>query len=245
MIRIVADYHTHTTFSHGKNSIEENVLRGIELGLKEIAITDHGYGHMGFGVKKKNFKVMRRIVDEMNEKYDQIQVKLGVEANILGIDGTVDMDDDTMQYLDFLLVGYHFGSRPKQLYRDLKMHFANYMSKHSFYWYQKAMKKNTTALLNAMEKYPIFAITHPGAKGPVDMHAIAAKAAEKDICLEINNQHGHLTVEEIQVAMTEDVSFIIGSDAHHISEIGQYDQAIDRAIEAGLTAERIVNAKSV
>lgn len=245
MLKIVADYHTHTTFSHGKNSIEDNVKRGIELGLKEIAISDHGYGHMGFGVRREDFKEMRRIVDEMNQKYEMIHVKLGVEANVLGLDGSVDIDDETMRYLDFMLVGYHFGSRPQKWFRDLKMHFANFMSKHSGYWYRKAFKKNTQALLNAMDRYAIYAITHPGAKGPIDIHAVAKKAAEKGICLEINNQHGHLTTEEIKIAMTENVLFIIGSDAHHISEIGQYDDAINRAMEAGLTAERIVNAENM
>jgi len=243
MIKIIADYHTHTTFSHGKNSIEDNVKRGIELGLKEIAISDHGYGHMGFGVRKKDFKRMRELVNELNKKYLEIDIKLGVEANVLGVDGTVDMDDETLSYLDFMFVGYHFGSRPHRLFRDIRMHFANIMSKRSYYWYQEALKMNTQAFLNALDRYDILCITHPGAKGPVDIHAIAKKAAEKGTCLEINNQHGHLTVEEIKIAMEENVQFMIGSDAHHIKDIGVYDNAIKRALEAGLTIDRIVNAQ--
>ena len=31
------DYHTHTTFSHGKGSIEDNVKVAISKGLKALA----------------------------------------------------------------------------------------------------------------------------------------------------------------------------------------------------------------
>ena len=34
--KILYDYHTHTVFSHGKGSIEDNVLSARKLGLKEI-----------------------------------------------------------------------------------------------------------------------------------------------------------------------------------------------------------------
>ena len=36
--KLLYDLHTHTTFSHGKGSIEDNVKVAIEKGLKAIAI---------------------------------------------------------------------------------------------------------------------------------------------------------------------------------------------------------------
>lgn len=42
-MEILGDYHTHTVFSHGHGSIEDNVKAAIKMGLKEIAITDHGF----------------------------------------------------------------------------------------------------------------------------------------------------------------------------------------------------------
>ena len=38
---ITADYHTHTNYSHGKGTPEENVLAAIEKGLRRIAISEH------------------------------------------------------------------------------------------------------------------------------------------------------------------------------------------------------------
>ena len=40
------DYHTHTTYTHGKGSIEDNVKCAIAKGLKEIAISEHSFSHM-------------------------------------------------------------------------------------------------------------------------------------------------------------------------------------------------------
>lgn len=243
MIKIIADYHTHTTFSHGVNTIEENVIRGIELGLREIAITDHSYGHLGFGIKKKNLKEMRRIVDEMNLKYSQIVVKLGLEANLLGLDGTVDIDDESMSMLDFLLVGYHFGSKPKVFFRDMGMHISNLLSSKSKFFYEKAKIMNTNGFLKAIEKYKIFAITHPGAKGPINVKKISEAAAKKGVYLEINNNHGKLSVDDIKIACETGVKFIVSSDAHSVSEIGVFDNAIKRVLEAGLKVEQIINAR--
>ena len=35
---LTADYHTHTTYSHGKGTVSENAAVAEEKGLKEIAI---------------------------------------------------------------------------------------------------------------------------------------------------------------------------------------------------------------
>ena len=61
--------------------------------------------------------------------------------------------------------------------------------------------------------------------------------------MEINNRHGCLTVEGIKQAAKYDVTFIIGSDAHIPGDVGHYDEALGRAIEAGLDLSRIVNLR--
>ena len=44
--RLKFDWHTHTVYSHGKGTIEDNVKVAIEKNLTSIAITDHGPGHV-------------------------------------------------------------------------------------------------------------------------------------------------------------------------------------------------------
>ena len=57
--KMIWDFHSHTTYSHGKGSIEENVIIGMKRGLKKVAITEHGPGHLGFGVSMKKMKEIK------------------------------------------------------------------------------------------------------------------------------------------------------------------------------------------
>ena len=41
---LVYDLHTHTTYSHGKGSVEDNVREAFNKGLEYIAISDHEIG---------------------------------------------------------------------------------------------------------------------------------------------------------------------------------------------------------
>lgn len=238
-MRLIADYHMHTKYSgDSKNELEAIVRKAIELNLKEIAITDHGPAHSGYGIKKENFKSLRKEIDEMNVKYPQIRVLLGLEANILGKDGRLDIDEEMLSLLDWVNAGYHFGSNLKH---DLGIHFVNVMSRFFKSYRKKAVEINTKAMVGAILGNKINMITHPGAKGPIDVAEVAKAAASKGTLLEINNSHGHLTVEEIKIAMSYDVKFAVCSDAHEIENIGKVDHSLDRAFIAGLTKERIFN----
>lgn len=242
-MRILGDYHTHTVYSHGKDTIEDNIKAAIEKGLKVIAITDHGYGHMGFGVKRSRFKDMREEIDALKPKYPNIDILLGVEANLLSIEGDLDMDDEIKDLFDILICGYHFGSSLKQFKRDFSLHACNMLKNVHPYFFKKARQNNTRALIGAMEKYKLFFISHPGAKGPIDIIKVARAAFQHNVLLEINNAHGHLDVKEIIQARSEHAKFIINSDAHRSIDVGSFDASIERAAAAGLTEEDVFNAQ--
>lgn len=246
-MKLIADYHTHSTYSnrmgkgHGKGTIRENVEAARKKGLKEIAITDHGPSHIGYGVTVNSLKKMRKEIDELNKEYDDIKILLGVEANIIGYDGTIDIDDTVLKYLDILVVGFHFGTMPKSIKDGYKMFVQNFLGKFSDKTSKKIRDKNTDALINAINKYDIFFISHPGAKVDVDTNRLAKAAAKRNTALEINSSHGYLTVEYIKIAMKENVNFVINSDAHHPDHIGLVTKGFERAKEAGLSVDKIIN----
>ena len=62
---IWGDYHTHTIYSHGTSTIEQNVAKAVEKGLKEIAITDHGFRHMTYQVRRSIFHRIRKEVEDL------------------------------------------------------------------------------------------------------------------------------------------------------------------------------------
>lgn len=242
-MKIIADYHTHTTFSHGTGSIEDNVKAAIEKGLEVLAISDHGPGHAFYGIKRHRFSEMRKEIDRLNEKYPEIKVLLSLEANFMSVDGTLDVDDEMFEMADMIMCGYHFGSSPKKLFLDLKMHTYAFLSKLSKGIYEKSKKINTQMMLNAMNRYSINAITHPGAKGPIDVYEIAKLAEEKNVALEVNVKHGHLNIEEIKEALKTEVKFFVGSDAHEPSRVGDVEDSLKRCLDAGVPIDRIINVE--
>ena len=62
---LFADYHTHTCFSHGTGTPEENVQAALQRGLCAIAISEHGPAHMFYGVRKEKLLALRREVDRL------------------------------------------------------------------------------------------------------------------------------------------------------------------------------------
>jgi len=243
-MKIFADYHTHSHYSgDGKGTIEENVEAAKKKGLREIAISDHGPGHILYGVKRKDIDKIRNEIDEINRVNPDIEVKFGLESNIIGVDGKLDVDDELRKKLDILLAGYHFGSMPDKLFEGAKVHLYNWLGSVLPSIERKSRVINTKSVVEAIYNNDIDILTHPGAKADIDTKEVAKAAAENDTALEINSSHGHLTVEYIKIAMKEGAKFALGSDAHRPENIGNVDKAINRAMEAGLSVDRIINAE--
>lgn len=241
-MKILGDYHTHTLYSHGKGSVAESVAAASALGLKTIAISEHGPGHALFGVSRDKLKALKAEIEALKPSYPHLQIRFGLEANIMNKDGDLDVDDALLGELDFLMAGYHFGSTPKRLFRDLGWHLANLLVKYLPFLKPYCIKSNTQAAIRAMERYPLFALTHPGAKGPIDVGAVARVAFLRGTLLEINAHHGRLSVEDIKIAKRQGTRFIINSDAHCPEHIGRVAPGVERAIAAGLTPEDVFNA---
>lgn len=237
-IILTEDYHTHTFYSDGKSTMEQNVIFAIKAGLKTVGISDHGYGHFGFGVKYYLYDKMKEEVIRLGEKYPEIKILLGVEANILDDSGNIDVDDYILSRIDYVLAGYHFGSEITKG-RQLLNHVRNLVKPLNEY----EREYNTRALVNAMEKNDIFILTHPGDKGLIDTLQVAETALKTNTILEINAHHQNLSVNQINLIKDMDLKFALGSDAHRYYNVGNVDKAIDAVIESGLDINKIINVR--
>lgn len=103
------------------------------------------------------------------------------------------------------------------------------------------MQYNTNAIVNAMKNYNIFAITHPGDKGNVDIEKIASVAKETNTALEVNNSHGHLDIEQLKKIKDIGCSFIIGSDAHSPEVVGSFMSALNTVQMAEVDFLQVIN----
>ncbi len=239
---IIADLHTHTLYSHGKGTILSNVEAARGKGLKKIAITDHGFRHLGYGVSRDDIYKMKTEIDGINGMYDDIEVLLGVETNLIGLDGTVDLKDEDLDLFDIILMGFHHGAIPKSIRDVWGLYGRNVMGKIVPSMAQAMRYDNTMAMIKAMERYPIDIITHPGAKIDIDSHLLARHAAKHNVALEINAGHGYMTVDYVKIAMEEGALFAINSDAHTPEKVGDFARALDIAKEAGLEPSKIINS---
>lgn len=242
-MKIFGDYHTHTIYSHGKGTIKQNVESAIKKGLKEIVISDHGPGHVFYGVRVKHLKKMREEIERLRKEYPQIKIMLGVEANVISVDGDIDIKDEDIKMLDKLLVGFHNGAMPKDFKSFYSLYLKNKLSKIIPSLRKECRIENTKALIKAINKYNIDIITHPGAKIDIDTRELARAAAKKGTVLEINSSHGYMTVEYVKIAMEEGAYFAIDSDAHTPENVGNFEKGLKIAKEAGLSADRIINAQ--
>ncbi len=245
-MKLKADYHIHSTYSrhnHGKSSIEEIVQKAVELGLEEIAITDHGPGHYLFGIQENKVKEAKDIIIEMRKRYPQIKILMGVEANILDYEGNTDITDEVLKYCDIILCGYHIGALFSSLSDAWKFIAMNKIGRKNKKIFEKMKAKNTEAVIKAMNKYKINIWTHPGDKIPLNTDLIARAAEKTGTMLEINNSHSHLNAEEIKIAKKYNVKFVINSDSHIKENIGSYEKGLKAAIDADLDLNRIINLK--
>ena len=184
---------------------------------------------------------MRREIDALNEKYNDIEIYLSVESNITGADGSIDIGKEERQYCDWIYAGYHYGYIPASVKDVFRFAIRNYLTVVFPFMKEKTRKVNTRTYLEMMDRYELKMITHPGDKLPVDIEPIAKKAAEKCVILEINPRHRHLNSEELKIALKYNVRFAVNSDAHSVQALGQVQGAAAIIKKAGVPYERIVN----
>lgn len=239
MYGLTFDYHTHTSYSDGKGTMEDNVLAAIAKGLKGLAITDHGPGHLFYGVKREEIPKMKEEVERLREQYPQIELYFGVEANIISVENYVDITEEEANFYDFIIAGYHYGTTKAYCIR-------NFLYQYGFLFKGEELReKNTDMVVKAIENNEIKILTHPGSKGPFDMVRIADACARHGVWMEISTHHSHLTVEEIKIAAEAGAEFVISSDAHLPSVVGDFEGGLERAKEAGIDLSRIKNIEKI
>lgn len=243
-MKINKDYHVHSllpTSSHAKSNIEEIALEAIKKGLKEIAISNHGLSHALYGFRKKHISQLKAEIKAVNEKYPEIKVLFGVEANILSMKGDTDIVQEILDNCDVILCGYHLFVKYKGFNDFFNFVILNYLAKKFGFRKEKQRKINTKAIVEAMNKNKMHVLTHPGRKLVYDIEEIAKAASKNNVLLEINNNCNSLSIEEIKQCEKYNVKYIINSDSHIKDTVGNCQAGLKRAAEADLSIEKIVN----
>ncbi|MGD9901547.1 MAG: PHP domain-containing protein [Spirochaetales bacterium] len=238
-MKLFGDYHTHTIYSHGKGKIEDNVRVAEEKGLKEVAITDHGFSHKLYSVLRKEIPIMRRQIEDLRSRYN-VNILLGVEANLISMNGDIDVLQDDEEQLDIILMGFHKRIYAHSLKDRFKFFIMNTLSK-IFGVSNKRLQINTDSYLKALEKNNIDVITHLGYGMPVDAVQVARACKEHNTYLELNGKRILFKEDEMQKIIDTGVKFIINSDAHSTGKIGECPLGIKYALKYNIPLEQIAN----
>ncbi len=238
--KIVGDYHTHTSFSHGRGSVEDNVEAAAARDLREIAITDHGPAALGYGVTGTGvFRAIRREVERCDRSYREVKVLMGVEANVVSLKGDLDVPPSMLPDFDIVLVGLHDRIIPQTMEVGWHLWVGNRSTRRA-----EVRRVNTDMLTKAVERWEVDIVTHPGLKMDIDTARLAEVCAGRGTALEINAAHGYLSRDYLRVAAKSEVNFFLSSDAHRPERVGDIAAALSLVKEVNLDWKRIINLRS-
>lgn len=220
-----SDLHTHTIVSgHAYTTLLENINFCAENGIKVLGTSEHGPSmpnapHIWyFG----NLRVVPRIING-------VTLLKGCEANILDIEGNIDISKEGDTCLDYMIASFH-----EPVFNP------------------SSLEENMMALFNTIDKNEkVEILGHLGNPHyDLDYEAIVKKAKEKNIMIEINNsslmgasRKGSESncIKIAELCKKHGTKLIISSDAHISFAIGQFDKAIEMLKNMDFPEELIMN----
>lgn len=235
------DYHTHTVYSDGNGTMEENIRSAMFKGLKQIAITEHGYDHLAHGIKRHEVAEYEKMFRTLKKNYKKhLDVLYGIEANILSLDGDIDLTADEQDKFDVIIVGFHKSYKPMSFKNFFNFWLPNNLP--YFRTRKKQIEKNTRAYIKALEKNKIDILAHLNYGGClVNCVEIAKKALETGTYIELNGKRILFTDQEIKDMVALGTKFIINSDAHYPHLVGKNNHAFNLVDRLNIPHEQIVN----
>ncbi|MBE5741571.1 MAG: PHP domain-containing protein [Clostridiales bacterium] len=244
---LLGDYHTHTKYSrgnHAKGTIEDNVRAAYDKGLRQIAISDHGFNQKLYGVRRNDIPKVKEEINDAMERYP-IEVLLGVEANLISSQGDIDIIPEDYDNLDIVLCGFHRFVRSTSKREQFSFILKNIMCEIFHHTSKKQREKNTNAYINAMRKYDIDIITHLNHACKVDVEKVARVAKETDTLIELNGKRLGMSDAEIMKCYELGCKFVIDSDAHSPQRVGECHLGLEAALRLRIPDSAIVNYNSL
>jgi DNA polymerase (family 10) len=227
---IRGDLHMHSTWSDGRDSIEDMVLASRQLGYEYIAITDHSErAWSSRKVAAADVPRQREEVDAVRQKFPALQILHGIEVDIMH-DGSLDFDDELLSGFDIVLASLH----------DHGGHDGAWL---------------TERYLRAMRHPLVDVITHPAGRSPalsagydVDFDRLFAAAAETGTAMEIDGAPGHLDMDGAiaRRAVAAGVTLVVDSDCHRAESLArQMRWGIGTARRGWVEPSHVLNTRSV
>jgi DNA polymerase (family 10) len=216
---LVGEMHCHSTWSaDGRSSIEEMARAARGRGLRFLCLTDHSHN-----LRDARLEAQSTEIDEVNARVKPFRVLRGIEVNIKA-DGSLDVPDDVLAELDWVIASLHtsFDRSP------------------------------TERVLGALENPHVDCIGHLTGRrllrregAPLDVERVIERAAETGTALEINSQPNRLDLRDTHARLAGEagVPIPVTTDAHSVEALAYAELGIAQARRAWLTKEQVLNTR--
>ncbi len=229
------DCHAHSDWSDGGSPLEEMAFTALELGHDYLVLTDHSPRLRvanGLSVERlaRQLDVVAAVNEHLGSGADSGDFRLlrGIEVDILD-DGSLDQTDAMLDRLDVRVASVH---------SQLRMDAA-------------AM---TRRMLAAVRNPRVNVLGHctgrlvrgnRGTRPPsqFDARAVFEACAEHGVAVEINSrpERRDPPTALLELARDSGCLFSIDSDAHAPGQLDMLDHGCERAEQAGIEPDRVVN----
>jgi len=221
------DLHCHTTWSDGRGTVEEMGRTAQELGYEYLAICDHTVSVTVVpGLTADDVRRQGEEIAAANEVLAPFRILRGIECDIRA-DGTLDLPDDVLAELDWVMASIHAG--------------------------QRGTKEQLTArTLAAVQNPHVSAISHPTGRlidrrppNAVHLERLFEACVETGTALETNGLPDRLDLkdEHIRRAIEAGVAIVASTDAHSTRGLGNIVLALGTARRGWATAADVVNTR--
>lgn len=220
-----SDFQMHSTWSDGRQTLEDIVEGCLARGYTHAAVTDHSGGlPIARGLPPERMRAQGLEIQRINKAYEgRFRLLQGVEANI-GADGTVDVDLTDRLQLDLVVAAPHSGLRTDD--------------------------PQTTRMVAVVRTRGVHILGHPrgrkyGARPGIaaEWREVFAAAAENGVAIEIDGDPSRQDVdfELAHMAVESGCLLALDSDAHAVDELAYVDLALAHAALAEVPADRVIN----
>ncbi len=218
----VVETHCHTTASgHAYSTVLECAAYARKYGLKGLAITDHGPSMPG-APHEWHFGNQSAFAGDI----DGVMVYRGAEVNIMSYDGDLDLPEEMLKKLDWVIASYHVPCLAPSTVED---HTKGYLK----------------VLLNPY----VDVLGHSGNDDYVyDYERVVAEAGRLGKIIEINHHSpiGRPGSKErcpiiAQFCKKYKVPVVVSTDAHFAAKVGIVDNAWNLLKEIDFPEELILN----
>ena len=224
---IRGDLHCHTTWSDGTASVEEMAVAARDRGYEYLAICDHTRSvSVVPGLDGDDVRRQAAEIAAANERLAPFRVLRGIECDILP-DGSLDLPDDVLAELDWVMASVHAGQRTPR-------------------------KELTRRVVEALRNPYVRGLSHPTGRlidrrppNALDLERVLEVAAETGAALEVNGLPDRLDLrdEHVRLVVEAGLPIVVSTDAHSIRGLGNMRLAVGTARRGWATAADVLNTR--